>query len=202
MQQRQRQGLSPWIFITLSINAHEALAKALTLPCASVLDVGCGDGYHAQRFKEAGKKVLTVSLCNSANFTGDYLDINLPQFDLIWASHVLEHQTNPGLFLKKCLYDLTPGGWLCVTVPPAKDELVGGHVTIWNESILVYQLVLAGFNCRDIMIKRYGYNISAIVRKSPISLPDLKMDYGDIELLETYLPSGIRHGDIIGDLNW
>lgn len=187
----------------LLIKATEALDKALSLPCATVLDVGCGDGFHAHRFRQEGRQVTTVSLIPPADILGDYLALDLPKFDLIWASHVLEHQRSPGLFLDKCFNDLNDGGWLCVTVPPAKPELVGGHVTIWNEGLLLYQLILAGFDCKNASVKRYGYNISVVVQKVPADLPELINDFGDIEALARFFPVSIKHGDIIeGPINW
>ena len=76
-----------------------------------------------------------------------------------------EHQVNPNLFLKKIFNDLKEGGVLAITVPPLKHEIVGGHVTLWNAGLTMYQLVLAGFNCKNISIKSYGYNISVVLKK-------------------------------------
>ena len=184
------------------MNALEALERALLLPGACVLDIGCGEEVHAQAFKEVGKDVTTVSLRPPANYVSDYLSLKLKQFDIIWCSHCLEHQPNPNLFLEKVFDDLKDGGWLVITVPPNKDELVGGHVTLWNEGVLLYQLVLAGFNCRRAKVGRYGYNISVIVQKNEVLLPELEMDFGDIEKLSEFFPDGVKHGDIIGDINW
>jgi hypothetical protein len=89
-------------------------------------------------------------------------------------------------------------------VPPAKHEIVGGHLSIWNAGLLTYNLVLAGIDCSQIRIKRYGYNISAIVHNRRITLPALRNDSGDLEILKPYLPAWLRDG-VNGDIaewNW
>lgn len=183
-------------------NAPQALEKVLQMDFLTVLDVGSG-GSHAETFRENGKLVTTVNL-HDADVVGDYLSTNLGKFDCIWASHVLEHQPNPNLFLKKCFEDLNENGILAVTVPPLKHEIVGGHVTLWNAGLLLYQLILAGFNCVKASVKTYDYNISIILRKDPINLPKLKMDFGDIETLSPYFPMLVYNGfnGEIKEINW
>lgn len=182
-------------------HADQALAKVLEMDFTSVLDVGAG-GVHAIKFMESGKHVVTVSL-SEADYQCDYLDIGFPnKFDCIWASHVLEHTPNPNQFLRKMFDDLKDGGILAVTVPPRKDEIVGGHINLYNPGILVYQLILAGFDCSKAKVGVYGYNISVIVRKEKADLPDLKMDFGDIEALSKFFPWDIKHGQIVGEINW
>ena len=186
------------------MTARLALEKALTLDgVSSVLDVGSGQGLHASVFREVGKSVTTCDF-KDADVIGNYLHLNMGKFDLLWASHVLEHQVDPGRFLRKCYDDLNDNGWLCVTVPPAKDEIVGGHVTIWNEGLLLYNLILAGFDCSEAMVGRYGYNISVIVRKKRFDMPDLVFDYGDIGTLKDYFPLDVEHGfnGNLGCINW
>ena len=65
---------------------------------------------------------------------------------------------------------LKEGGVLAITVPPLKNEIVGGHLSLWNSGILLYQLVVAGFDCREAIVKKYGYNISVIVKKNKINI--------------------------------
>lgn len=186
------------------MNAELALNACLGLRVGSVLDIGCGDGRHASRFRSAGFNVTTISLQAGADIVGDYLKADCGRFDLVWASHVLEHQPNPGLFLKKCLADLHDGGWLCVTVPPMKGEIVGGHVTLWNAGLLLYNLILAGFDCREARVKTYGYNITVLVQKREAKLPRLAMDFGDIEALSEFFPMPVCNGfdGHIAELNW
>lgn len=182
----------------------------------TVLDVGSGAGDHSKVFEEAGKHVTSIDFGVSVYYhrashrrdviKADYYQYEFDQpFDLIWASHVLEHQPNPNLFLQKIHRDLKEGGWLAVTVPPLKHEIVGGHVSLWNAGLLLYQLIFAGFNCRHAAIRKYGYNISVVVQKDTIDqLPSLHYDSGDIDRLAEYFPPGLSegfHGDI-ESLQW
>jgi SAM-dependent methyltransferase len=174
----------------------------------TVIDVGCGKGSHAQAFRDARKEVTPVD--HTGSIEGQvkelYQNVTLPdQYDCVWACHVLEHQLNSHDFLLKIHSDLKEGGILCITVPPMKKNIVGGHVSLWNGGLLMYHLVLAGFDCTDIRIKRYGYNISIILRKKSITVPGtLHYDKGDLEKLSKFFPSIVKQGfnGDIHDHNW
>lgn len=181
-------------------------------PFETVLDIGSGAGDHSDVFENHGKTVTSIDFGISVYYQrktskrdiirGDYYSYSFDQpFDLIWASHVLEHQPNPNLFLKKIHRDLKEGGWLAITVPPLKHEIVGGHVTLWNAGLLLYQLIFAGFNCRHAAIKKYGYNISVIVQKESIEqLPELHYDNGDIDRLSPFFPPELGREGFNGDI--
>ena len=182
----------------------------------SVLDIGSGEGKHSDVFRLQDKDVTSIDFGNSIYFTkraenhtcitADYYSYNFKQpFDAIWASHVLEHQPNPNLFLTKIFKDLKEDGVLAITVPPLKHDIVGGHVTLWNAGLILYQLVMAGFNCKEVSIKSYGYNISVILKKrSILKYPELSYDSGDILKMKDFFPDGFGepfNGDI-KILNW
>jgi SAM-dependent methyltransferase len=182
----------------------------------TVLDIGSGEGKHSDVFKNYNKAVTSIDYGRSIYFEkrdgnhncifGDYYTYEFDEkFDAIWASHVLEHQPNPNLFLKKIHSDLKEGGILAITIPPLKHEIVGGHVTLWNAGLLLYQLVLAGFNCKNVSVKSYGYNISIVLKKESItSYPELHFDSGDIKKMLHFFPDNFSepfNGDI-KLLNW
>jgi len=164
----------------------------------TVLDVGCGEyAKHSKHFYEHGKAVTAVDLNPPAApfrvIKANYMELDLPEiFDCVWLSHVLEHQLDTQSFLKRVAGNLKEGGILVVTVPPLKHPIVGGHVSLWNMGLLVYRLILAGFDCRKAIGKKYGYNISVIVPKTSIQIdwPSLSFDFGDIEKLSKYFPEG------------
>lgn len=188
------------------ITAYEAMEKLLTFSdVKTILDVGSGAGHHAAIMRGAGRNVVTNSLEAPADIIGDFADIpETDQFDSIWAAHVLEHQPNPNNFLKKCFRLLRDDGVLAVTVPPLKHNIVGGHVALFNPGLLLYHAILAGFDCREASVKQYGYNISLIVRKRAASLPELRMDQGDIETLAPFFPMAVWQGfdGQIQRINW
>lgn len=179
----------------------------------TVLDVGCGHGQHTKLFRDAGYEVTPID--HQALFDGvvvmkygmtpdDYYKKD--GFDLVWTSHVLEHQMNTLTFLQCLKTDLKEGGWLVTTVPPLKPQIVGGHVTLWNAGLLLYNLVMAGFDCSKAKIKKYDYNISVIIQKRSVELPDnLHYDIGDIEKLAEFFPPPYRKQAFNGDIaeyNW
>lgn len=182
-------------------NGIEAFEKCSQLDFKTVLDVGAGNGSHSYMFKELGKQVTTVDF-NNADITGNYIDLDVGKHDLVWCCHVLEHQLNINQFLTKLYNDCNK--WLAVTVPPLKHEIVGGHLSLWNAGLLLYNLILAGFDCSQAMVKTYGYNISVIVEKKPVELPALNYDFGDIERLSQYFPFEARQGFYgeIQEINW
>ncbi|MEH6671176.1 class I SAM-dependent methyltransferase [Halopseudomonas sp.] len=182
-----------------------ALEKLLTdFEFDTVLDVGSGAGTQAKRMREYGKNVTCIDYGGSVYFDqcqdqadqliGDFVEHNFSEkFDCVWCSHVLEHQRNVGIFLDKINAVLKEGGVLAITVPPRKDQVVGGHVTIWNGGLLLYNLVLAGFDCSEAKVLTYGYNVSVILKKRSITLPgNLSSDRGDIRKLKQYFPKELE----------
>lgn len=188
------------------MHASEALALCLSLPnVATVLDVGSGEGEQAAAFRTAGKRVRTISITPPADIVGDYLKEECGgPFDLVWASHVLEHQRDVGRFIECLRQDCKLGGWIAITVPPMKEEVVGGHVAMFNAGILLYHLILAGIDCRQAKVKTYGYNVSVIVQNKPAALPKLKCDSGDLEALAHWFPIPVHQGfdGRITSANW
>lgn len=170
----------------------------------TVLDVGSGSGDQAQIFSRFyGKDVTCIDYGESVWFrdrpnirtiVADFntFDFQGERYDLVWASHVLEHQLEPHTFLKQVHTTCKEGGLICITVPPAHKEFYAGHVTLWNAGTLMYQLVLAGFDCSESVVMQYGPNISVIVRKRTIEVPwdDITYDRGDLITLAEYFPAG------------
>jgi len=176
----------------------------------TVLDIGSGppQGVNAANFfKELAKDVTRqdINPDYKPDILGDFNNVATDKlYDCIWCSHVLEHQLNPNIFLTKIFHTLKDDGVLAITVPPAKHEIVGGHVTLWNAGLLLYNLILAEFDCKDAAVKSYGYNISVIVNKRTAILPELNYDAGDINALNEFFPLGVYEGfdGKIQELNW
>lgn len=199
------------------MNSHIALEYILNNKIFdTVLDVGSGAGQQAKIFKERGKNVTCVDLGTSVYFAkndtptiinnfNDFPETH--QYDLVWCSHILEHQLNVNNFLKK-VYNLTKdNGYICITVPPLKHSIVGGHVTLWNMGLLLYNMILAGIDCSLCNAKQYGYNISVIVQKQcfiDIHQLNLSFDNGDIQKIEKYFPMPVKQGfnGDIKEINW
>jgi SAM-dependent methyltransferase len=191
---------------SLTMFSDQAIEKLLSkYKFNTVLDIGCGDGQHSEVFINAGKKVTAIDYGESIYFKNNKQKLNIiiddfnkhcfhEQFDCIWCSHVLEHQLNINFFLKKMHSILKEGGILAISVPPLKHDIVGGHVSIWNAGLLLYNLVLAGFDCKNANIKSYGYNISIILRKRTINVLDIiEFDAGDILKIRPYLPKELNY---------
>jgi len=176
----------------------------------TLLDIGSGpsQGVNAANFfKELAKDVTRqdINPDYKPDLLGDFNNLATDKlYDCVWCSHVLEHQLNVNHFLTKIFHTLKDDGVLAITVPPLKHAIVGGHVTLWNAGLLLYNLILAGFDCKDAAVKSYGYNISVIVNKRTAILPELNYDAGDINALNEFFPLGVYEGfdGNIQEINW
>lgn len=174
----------------------------------SILDIGAGDQTHSNIFRKEGFSVITNDIKTNADLIGLYIELpKLDQkIDAIWCAHVLEHQRNVGFFLDRVFSDLRDSGILCITVPPLKHKIVGGHLTLWNAGLLLYNLILAGFDCSEAKIAMYGNNISIIIKKKTAKIPGLYYDRGDIKLLHQFFPKSLKAKEgfdgQISQLNW
>ena len=185
-----------------------ALKRCLKLPIKSVLDVGSGGGEHARKFKLSGKEVTCVDygtsiyadkFIKSDGIERIEVDFNLWQvdkkYDLVWASHVLEHQQNVGLFLQKLINLCSNEGYIAITVPFPHRHLWGGHLSLWTPGFLAYNIILQGIDLSSSQLI-YGFKeISVIFKIKKIQLPrDLTYDSGDIKKLKNYFPNYFFEG--------
>lgn len=167
----------------------------------SILDIGMGsDSRLVEYFINQDKEVYSIDIEKRNDYDherfhfikGNFLDHSFDtSFDAVWASHVLEHVQNTGIFLDKVYDILNEDGIFFVMVPPHKTKIVGGHVTTgWNIGLLMYNLILAGFNVREGRFKKYGYNVAGFVRKRKTkNLPnDLLFINTDIKKLKDHFP--------------
>jgi SAM-dependent methyltransferase len=185
-------------------------AEKLAMLCASlseidtVLDVGGGNLLASSFFANKGFTVDISDFGSSPYLTPDALDnaginefhdgdfnvVSFPKkYDLVWASHVLEHQKNVHVFLEKLVSLVSEGGYLAIAVPPRKPFIVSGHINLFNPGLLLYRTILCGVDCSEAKIFQYDGNICLLVKVKSIELPRLNYDIGDIELLSSFFPN-------------
>lgn len=178
-----------------------AFDHAITLRPDTVLDVGSGGGVHADLFKKAGCRVLCIDFGTSIYAQSkvinelDVLEIDFynyestNKFDLVWASHVLEHQRNIGIFIEKLIAFCSDHGSICITVPDPHRTLWGGHLSIWSPGILAYNIVLCGVDLSKAYFVRGSDEFSIFFKPIRVSLPsNLTYDSGDLIKLSKFLP--------------
>jgi SAM-dependent methyltransferase len=180
----------------------------LSLPRKSqIIDIGAGPE-HAPIYQGGGDTGVSAGKYLSSRGHGvvevDYgrngvrfEDLNIcSYFAGVHTSHMLEHVRNVGIVLDKIHRVTLPGGYICILVPPAKHNIVGGHLSLWNVGLLLYNLIRAHIDCSDARVRTYGYNVAVIARNIHADYNDeaLYEDNGDIELLEPFFPFHVWQG--------
>ena len=141
---KRKQGIASGIL--------DALEKHRPLNGLRLLDIGCGHGFlitearargalvsgvepsvkHAARLSEKGFEVFTGTL-------EQFVAKQCGQYDIVTSSHVLEHSSNPGQFLKDAGTLLAKDGLLCAEVPNADWQTIyGGHPVSIHTAHLCY----------------------------------------------------------------
>lgn len=161
----------------------------------TLLDIGSGRGEHAKVFRFLGKAVTTLDPYFEADIHADFLTTDLPQqYDVVWASHVLEHQRNIGMFVDRMIAACRPDGLICISVPPeVTPYFILAHPNQFTAGMLMYHLVMAGINCREARALTYGYNVSVVVRNRKHNLPPQSWAYEE-EAIDLFPPELQRNG--------
>ena len=117
----------------------------------SALDIGSGDGQQTNILRHAGLEVFQVDKYSSnAEFKEDFNFCNFDRkFDVIYCSHVIEHQRNVGNFLDKIFDSLSEDGLLLISAPKHDAKhLIEGHLNCFYLSYFIQQLIHAGFDLK------------------------------------------------------
>lgn len=191
----------------LSLRGILALNKCVEFSPKEVLDVGSGGGEHALLFAKTNAKVTCIDLGTSVyakkskNYFIDNIEVINTDFltwetnnkyDLVWASHILEHQRNVGIFIEKLASLCSSDGHIAITVPYPHRNIWGGHLNLWTPGLLAYNCVMCGFDLSD-AIFLYGYReISVIFKQKKVMLPVLTYDKGDVIKLSKFFPKQFK----------
>ena len=135
-----------------------------------VLDIGGALGMHSQIMRKFGLSVDTIDKYEKkAEFVGDFNKYKFKtKYDMIYCSHVIEHQRNQGFFLDKIFDLLNEDGDLVISGPkhPA-ERFVEGHISTTILPVFLQLLIYAGFDCKEgKMMSLGGIENSFIVKKS------------------------------------
>jgi 2-polyprenyl-6-hydroxyphenyl methylase/3-demethylubiquinone-9 3-methyltransferase len=101
-----------------------------------IIDIGCGGGIFSERLARLGGEVTGIdpneNAIKAAKFHQENYAKNIPgkleyrnaevsqvsdMFDLVIASEVIEHVTDPKLFLSQVVARIKPAGWTFITAP-------------------------------------------------------------------------------------
>ena len=116
------------------------------------LDIGSGDGVHSEIMGHAGLKVTQVDKYSDvADYQMDFMSWSKARqmdFDVVFCSHVIEHQRNVGDFLDRIFDVLSYDGVLIISAPSEDHNLIEGHLNSFNVPLFLQQMIHAGFDCK------------------------------------------------------
>jgi SAM-dependent methyltransferase len=159
----------------------EAYMKQMKTVVKNVLEIGPGGGYFAKHWLNRNKDIVTYTAVDSdttfhkelihtglAVYTNTKdLPVDQP-FDLVVISHVLEHTSHPGDFIRECTRLLSPGGILFIEVPCKDYEhkpVVEPHLLFFDKEPMKLLLSKQGFD--RIKLSYHGNTINEL--KKPLS---------------------------------
>jgi ubiquinone/menaquinone biosynthesis C-methylase UbiE len=146
-----------------------------------VLDLGCGEGAFTDLAAQAGGRAVGADVAEAAldrararhpglEFTLLAIDGPLPfedsEFDLVWASEVIEHVADTARWLSEVRRVLVPGGRLLVTTPSHGrvrialrglerfSEPLGDHLHLYTGRSL--RMVLHEFGFSQVRVRAAG----------------------------------------------
>ena len=118
----------------------------------TAIDIGSGAGIQTEVLRAAGLKVFQLDkYSDKAEYKVDFISHNFDRkFDIVYCSHVIEHQRNVGNFLDKIFDVMSDDGLLLISAPKHPAELlVNGHLNCFYSTYFIQQLIHAGFDLKN-----------------------------------------------------
>lgn len=139
----------------------------------NILEIGCGYGYLTYALNKMGFNARGIDLsANAINYAksnfGDYYFLadfdkfyksHKDNYDLIIATEVIEHLTNPVEFLSKCISLLRPNGKILLTTPNKEFATIN---SIWQTELPPVHTVWLSFRSFQFMASRLNLKIREI----------------------------------------
>lgn len=192
------------------MRAVRLLRDAISKQPEKVLDVGVHTGKHAMAFIAGGAEVTGIDVTLTPFEHPKYSHVSKPfeyviqdgilekeSFDMVWCSHTIEHIPNVQSFLVGLHYFLRDDGWLYIAAPTNRqNRLHIGHLTLWTPAHLVYNLICAGWDCREAKWYTEYCTIGLCVQRRPeIDLSWRTSLPSEIEQVNEYAPKFMGHND-------
>jgi len=174
-------------------------------PGSTVLDIGCGPGTHCGYFRDRGliptgldRDTAAFQFAGEIEIVQDVSELRERRFDVVFASHVLEHAPNTFEALSAWRELLTPGGRLVLVLPPYVPFVANDHWIVgWNLAQLAMTLVAAGFDCRESRFVETPGNVCGIGVKADI--PETRFNIVDSL---RFLPTAMQEAHRLYGDNW
>ena len=136
---------------------------------STALDIGSFEGYHTKLMRSFGIKVDQIDkYIKDAEINEDFNEYNFKsKYDVIYCSHVIEHQRNIGQFLDK-IFDIMHDHYILIISGPKHpvERFVEGHINTCILPVFLQSLIYAGFDCKKgKMMQIGGIENSFIVKK-------------------------------------
>lgn len=174
----------------IKVKSHVVESLLNNKASASMLDVGCGEGFVIDYFQKKNWEVAGLDFssfgCESQNPSvahlidvGDiYENIGKhitsgKQYDVIWLDNVLEHVTDVSGLLQKCKQLCAPSGVLTITVPNDFSQLQASLLSegmIDQEFWVAIPDHLSYFTAPSLRecLDQHGWNTEKIIADFPI----------------------------------
>jgi 2-polyprenyl-3-methyl-5-hydroxy-6-metoxy-1,4-benzoquinol methylase len=150
------------------------LQKGTHFEKPTILDVGCATGALLAQFKKRGWKCSGIELCvpaveyatkerglNIHRGTIENAPFSEASFDVILASHLIEHLNNPRNFVHRAYCLLKPGGYLFITTPNIDGFQARLLQELWRSAIFDH-LYLFSKKTLSSLLEREGFVIETI----------------------------------------
>src|SRR3989339_2124 len=174
----------------------ESFVQKYFLKRRKIIEIGCGRGeylsimqqcdveaYGLEHSEESVKECIKHGLKVSKGFVeNSACDINDTPFEAFFMLNFLEHLPDPNSILRGIYKNLTDSAIGFVEVPNFDmilrnnlfSEFIGDHLLYFTKETLITALNLNGFDVIDCQEIWHDYIISAVVRKNPVTLGEIK----------------------------